>query len=86
MPEQKKQDQEREAALAEAVAVGKFPASRMPVYRELWEKAPTATAKLIAELAVGTPPDDRPPPITAEEAERLARQIVANRAWTGGTG
>jgi hypothetical protein len=46
----------REYVLDRAVRAGKFPASRKPHYRRLYDKDPAATRALIGQLASGLPP------------------------------
>jgi hypothetical protein len=66
------QDQERDAVIEDAIATGKFPASRAPVYARAWDAKPEATKRLIARMAAGLPPDAKasvPAPVEVTEGE-----------------
>jgi hypothetical protein len=65
----------RERLLAAAVAVGKFPESRVDHYRLLYDRDPKGTEQLIDALAAVLPP---------EHAARVSAAIASTEPEPGG--
>ncbi len=76
--------EEREAALAAAVADGRLLQKSVPEWRAIWNKNPQATAATLAGLAAGLPPSAAVPDPDPDPGPSLSAQETADLYATFG--